>query len=136
MTTAKSPSTIVVHIPLTFTVRGGRKTIIGTVTRLPTRTRFDDSLAKALARAFRWKTRLEDGTFATINELAEAEKINVSYVARILKLSLLAPDIVEAILDGRSTLTIEDLAKPFPGGWKQQRSVPAENAASALSHQQ
>ena len=129
MTAKKLPSTIVVHIPLTFTVRGGRKTIIGGITHLPTRTGFDDSLAKALARAFRWKTRLEDGTFATINELAEAEKINVSYVARILKLSLLAPDIVEGILNGRSTLTVEDLAKPLPASWRQQRMALAENRA-------
>jgi hypothetical protein len=115
------PSTMIVHIPLKFTVRGGRKTVIGSVPRQPTKTRFDDSLAKALARAYRWKTRLEDGTYASINEIAETEKINVSYVARILKLSLLAPDIVSAILDGRSTLTVEDLTKPLPTSWADQR---------------
>jgi hypothetical protein len=93
---------------------------------MPTRTRFDDSLAKAVARAFRWKTRLEDGTYATINEIAEAEKINFSYVARILKLSLLAPDILEVILDGRTTLTVEGLAKPLPMSWKDQRRMLAD----------
>ena len=54
-----------------------------------------------MARAFRWLRMLETGRFATINELAAAEKINASYVARILRLTLLTPDLVEAILDGR-----------------------------------
>jgi hypothetical protein len=121
-----APPTITVHIPLKLTVRGGRKTIIGAIPQMPTRTRFDDSLAKAVARAFRWKTRLEDGTYATINEIAEAEKINFSYVARILKLSLLAPDILEVILDGRTTLTVEGLAKPLPMSWKDQRRMLAD----------
>ncbi len=117
-----TPATIIVHIPLKFTVRGGRKTVIGPPVQSPTHTRFDDSLAKAVARAYRWKTRLEDGTYATINEIGEAEKINVSYVARILKLSLLAPDVVELILDGRSTLTVQGLTRPLPADWEKQRA--------------
>jgi hypothetical protein len=121
MNNEKSPSTIVVHVPMKFTVRGGRKTIVGTAHQLPTRTRFDDSLAKALSRAHRWRTQLESGTFATVSEIAEAEKINVSYVERILKLSLLAPDIVELILDGRSIFTVETLTKPLPPSWAEQR---------------
>ena len=69
-------STVTVHVPLTFTVRGGRKTIIGTVSRsahTPPRTRFDDSISKALARAYRWKKKLDDGTYDTIGEMAKAE---------------------------------------------------------------
>ncbi len=58
-------------------------------------------MIKALARAFRWRRMLETRRYATIDELARAEKINASYVSRILRLTLLAPDIVEAILDGR-----------------------------------
>ena len=122
MKTEKAPSTIVVHVPMKFTIRGGRKTIIGAI-QLPTRTRFDDSLGKAVTRAFRWKTRLEGETYASIGELAKAEGINISYVARILKLSLLAPDIVEAILDGRTSFTVEALAKPLPANWIEQRSA-------------
>jgi hypothetical protein len=57
-------------------------------------------MLKALARAFRWRRLLETGAFGTIEELAEAEKINTSYVSRILRLTLLAPDIAEAIVCG------------------------------------
>jgi hypothetical protein len=63
--------------------------------------RQDITLIKAVARAFRWRRMLESGRFATINELAAAEKISSSYVSRVLRLTLLAPDIVEAVLDGR-----------------------------------
>ena len=58
-------------------------------------------LVKALARAFRWRRMLETGRYGTIDEIAAAEKINDSYVSRVLRLTLLAPEIVEAILDGR-----------------------------------
>jgi hypothetical protein len=115
--------TLEVFVPIKFTIRGGRKTIIGALPQAPIRTRFDDSLAKAAARAFRWKRRLEDGTYATIDELASTEKFNVAYVQRILKLSLLAPDIIEAILNGRSDLTVEGLAKPLPASWVEQRRM-------------
>ena len=58
-------------------------------------------MVKAIARAFRWRDMLESGEYATIREIADAEKINESYVGRVLRLTLLAPDIVEAILGGR-----------------------------------
>jgi hypothetical protein len=60
----------------------------------------DSTLVKALARAFRWRRMMESGRFATIDELAAVEKINSSYVSRLLRLTLLAPNIVDAILDG------------------------------------
>src|SRR4029077_12586779 len=102
-------------------IRGGRKTIIGEIPRQPSRTRFDDSIAKALARAYHWKRKLEDGTYATVGELSKAERINESYVTRILRLNLLAPDIVEAALDGRTTLTVQRLSEPISKIWKEQR---------------
>ena len=70
-------------------------------------------MVKAIARAFRWREMLESGEYATIREIAGAEKINESYVGRVLRLTLLAPDIVEAILDGRQTagLQLEDLLR-------------------------
>jgi hypothetical protein len=58
-------------------------------------------MVKAIARAFRWRDMLENGTHATIAEIAAAEKINETYVGRVLRLTLLVPDIVEAILSGR-----------------------------------
>lgn len=79
---------------------------------------------KALARAHRWRRMLESGEFATVQDLANAEKINSSYLARVLRLTLLAPDIVEEILDGRQPagLQLEDLLAPFPVEWERQKS--------------
>jgi hypothetical protein len=90
---------------------------------LPLERRQDITLIKAVARAFRWRRMLESGRFATINELAAAEKINSSYVSRVLRLTLLAPDIVEAILDGRQPegMTLPGLMEPFPVEWERQR---------------
>jgi hypothetical protein len=66
---------------------------------------------------------LENGTRATIAEIANAEKINESYVGRVLRLTLLAPDIVEAILGGRqpADVTLAVLMKPFAVEWTEQR---------------
>ena len=85
----------------------------------------DDALIKALARAFRWKRMLESGEFATIAELAAREAIPSTYVARVLRLTLLAPELIEAILDGRQprALTLPTLMKPFPAAWKEQQAV-------------
>jgi hypothetical protein len=81
------------------------------------------ALIKALARAFRWKRMLESGEFATIGELAQREGIAVSYLTRVLRLALLAPDIVEAILDGRHgpAVTLARVLEPFPLVWQDQR---------------
>jgi hypothetical protein len=123
MTTKRqqTPSTITVHIPLKFRVRGGRKTIIGEIAHEAPKTRFDNSIAKALARAYRWKQKLEDGTYATVDELAKAERINESYVTRILRLNLLAPDIIEAALDGSTTLTVQKISERVSAIWREQR---------------
>jgi hypothetical protein len=82
-------------------------------------------MVKAIARAFRWREMLENGTHATIAEIAAAEKINDSYVGRVLRLTLLAPDIVEAILGGRkpAEMTLATLMPRFPVGWAAQRSA-------------
>jgi hypothetical protein len=98
--------------------------------------RQDITLIKAVARAFRWRRMLETGRFATINELAAAEKINSSYVSRVLRLTLLAPDIVEAILDGRQPegVTLPTMMKridiewTFQGGMLGSPSTPSEAA--------
>lgn len=117
------PATITVHVPLRFTVRGGRKTIvIGQASHEAPKTRFDNSIAKALARAYRWKQKLDDGTYATMVELAKAERINESYVTRLIRLNLLAPDIVEAALDGRTPLTVQILTEPISSVWMEQRT--------------
>ena len=110
-----------VHVPFRLVKRGGRKEMqLPEGVKQPRRT--DNTLVKALARAFRWKRMLESGQFATITELAEREGIASSYMTRILRLTLLAPDIVEALLDGThgSEVTLARLLEPFPMDWRQQ----------------
>ena len=119
-------ATLTVWIPMTFTPRGGRKLVVspdGVPAQVQLRSRVDDTLIKALARAFRWRRLLETGVHGTVDEIARAEGINDSYVSRILRLTLLAPDIVEAVLDGRQApeLTMARLMKPFPLEWERQR---------------
>ena len=116
---------ITIHVPMTFRKRGGRKQVItpeGASSWAPARARVDSTIIKAVARAFRWRRLLETGVYATVEEIAAAEKINPSYVSRVLRLTLLAPAIVEAILDGRQPpeLTLAMLMKPFPVGWREQ----------------
>src|SRR5215212_9468950 len=94
--------TITVRVPISIRKRGGKKVVLapdGTSggAMLPSR-RIDNSMVKAIARAFRWRYMLESGRHATIKEIACDEAINESYVARVLRLTLLAPDIVESIL--------------------------------------
>ena len=118
---------LTVRVPLAARKqRGGRKLVLtpgGIATRSPATA--DSTLGKALARAFRWRRMMEAGRFATLNELAAAEKINLSYVSRLLRLTLLAPDIVEATLDGRQPdgMTLPGLMEPFPVEWERQRQV-------------
>jgi len=102
--------------------RGGRKEIqVPDEAAQPRRAA--SALIKALARAFRWKRMLESGEYATIAELAEREGIAPSYMTRVLRLILLAPDIVEAILDGKQgpEVTLARVLEPFPLVWEGQR---------------
>tara|TARA_R110002124_G_scaffold178596_4_gene346423 strand:+ start:1323 stop:1697 length:375 start_codon:yes stop_codon:yes gene_type:complete len=116
------PDTVTLHVPFRVVKRGGRKEM-----QLPEGVqqsrRTDNTLVKALARAFRWKRMLESGEFTTIAELAEREGIAPSYMTRVLRLTLLAPDIVEAILDGKQgpDITLARVLERFPIGWNEQR---------------
>jgi hypothetical protein len=89
---------------------------------MPHRPRVDNAMIKALARAFRWRKLLETGAYGTIEEVAAAEKINSSYVSRVLRLTLLAPDIIEAVLNGRqpTEMALGVLMRPLPIAWKDQ----------------
>ncbi|SHF40613.1 hypothetical protein SAMN05444279_13724 [Ruegeria intermedia] len=122
MKPAATPDTIMLHVPFRLVKRGGRKEVhLPDGAPVPQRT--DSTLIKALARAFRWKRMLESGEFATIAELAECEGIAPSYMTRVLRLTLLAPDIVEAILDGRQgpEVTLGRLLDGFPAEWEAQQ---------------
>lgn len=121
---ARIPDTVTLHVPFRVVKRGGRKEM-----QLPEEAsqprRKDSTLVKALARAFRWKQMLESGEFATIGELAEREGIAVSYMTRVLRLTQLEPDIVEAVLDGRQggAVTLARLMEPFPLSWSEQKNT-------------
>lgn len=116
------PDTITVHVPFRLVKRGGRKLIVMPEGAAAQRPQVDSTLLKALARAFRWKRMLEMGAFATIGELAAKEGIASSYLTRVLRLSLLAPGIVEAIVEGRqgAEITLAGLTEPFAAAWGQQ----------------
>lgn len=129
MTISRTGEQIIVHIPMTLKVRGGRKEIIlpeglapegspaeKTVTQMP--------LVIAVARAFRWKAFLESGRYRSIDDLARAVNMDSSYVGRLLRLTLLAPDIIQAILTGNepSGMSLEKL-KNIPLEWEEQRQL-------------
>ncbi len=106
-------SSVTVVVPMTIRRRGGRKQIIGP-DGAPVRagddaaeTRGDPALVKALARAFRWRRMLEEGRYASIRDLAAKEGVDRSYVGRVLNLTLLAPDMVEAILSGGAAGSVQ-----------------------------
>lgn len=115
------PETVTIHVPFRLVKRGGRKEMV-LPADIPTQRRPDDALVKALARAFRWKSMLDSGNFATIAELAAREGITLSYLTRVLRLTLLAPDIVAAILDGRQgpEVTLARLMESIPAEWTEQ----------------
>jgi hypothetical protein len=121
--------TITVRVPISIRRRGGRKVVLA-----PDGTRgdpcklfchhADNAMVKAVARAFRWRDMLENGRHATIKEIASDETINESYIARVLRLTLLAPDIVDSILRGdhSASITLATLMRPFPPLWTDQLS--------------
>jgi hypothetical protein len=125
---SKDGAVLTVHVPMSFRKRGSRKLMLapnGTeISPLPGR-RVDSALVKAIARAHRWKRMMESGTYVSIAELAEAEKINQSYLCRVLRLSLLAPDIVESALNGTLSpkFTLDRAMKPVAIAWEDQRRV-------------
>jgi hypothetical protein len=119
--------TMTIRVPLTLRRIGGRKRVIsspGATAWMPPRPEINSPLLHALVRAFHWQSLLDGGHFASVNELAKAHGKNASFVAAILRLTLLAPDIVEAILDGRqaAALHLQPLMRNgIPVAWKEQR---------------
>lgn len=127
---APIPDTVTLHVPFRIVKRGGRKEM-----QLPEGVRpdckADNTLVKALARAFRWKRMLESGEFSSISELAEKEGIAFTYMARLMRLSLLSPAIVDAIMDGRqpANVTLADLMGSFPPDWQEQQALWTADSA-------
>ena len=121
--------TVTVRVPISIKKRGGRRLVLAPdgndISPAPMTRHIDNAMVKAIARAFRWREMLEIGEYPTIREIAEAEKINETYVGRVLRLTLLAPDIVEAIFGGRQPLRLQLnlLEQRFPVEWGEQRQA-------------
>ena len=116
------------RIPMKFKRIGGRKEIIvphGLTAPTRNGAAVQKPMVLLLAKAHHWRDLLEAGKFASVTELAETLGLDLSYVSRILRLTLLAPDIVEAILAGRepSGLSIERLRAAIPADWEAQREL-------------
>ena len=121
-------TTLVIRIPMRFQRRGGRKRIVapdGSAIVPALKPQPDGTLSKALARAWRWQQQLDEGAYSSVSDIGEAEGISKSYVSRILRLTLLAPDIIETILGGGAdyALTLETLERPLPASWDEQRAA-------------
>jgi len=132
----KGVTSVTVSVPLTIRRRGGRKQIIGPDGALAPQSdggasvipvNGDPALIKALARGFRWRRMLEEGRYSSISEMAKAERIGRGYLGSLLRLTLLAPDLVEAILDGRQPddVSLLRLLQPLPQNWSEQRNALA-----------
>jgi hypothetical protein len=115
-----------ITVPFTIRKRGGRKLILtpdSATASPPARSRPDSALLKALARGFRWQKMLREGDYQTLEEVADAENINPSYVSRLLRMTLLSPEIIEATLAGRQPagLTMARAMQPFDLNWHDQQ---------------
>ena len=114
-----APEILTIQVPFTIRKRDGRKIIDMPEGTASTRPRIDNTMVMALARAFRWKRMLDSGAFATIGDLARKEGIAPSYMTRIMRMTLLAPEMVEAIVEGRQgpEVTLAGLMEPFEVEW-------------------
>ncbi|MCR0985276.1 hypothetical protein [Roseomonas populi] len=125
---ATHPTSLTVQVPLRIRRRPGRKTVVvpegvvsSVVPRPTTQTHGDPALVKALARAFRYQRMLDEGQYASITEMAEAERLDRGYMGRLLQLTLLAPEIVEAVLDRAGSVpSLPQLMAPWPVIWNEQ----------------
>jgi hypothetical protein len=124
-------STLVVRIPMRFQRRGAGKRIVapdGSEIVPTSKPQPNGTLVKALARAWRWQRMLDQGLYTSVSEIGDAENISKSYISRILRLALLAPDIIEGILEGSmdQEVMLEQLERPLPASWEEQvKSFPS-----------
>lgn len=132
-----------IHVPLNIKKRSGRKQIVvldTPETKAPEvepkpGTAYHDAMVVAIARAFRWKKLLDDGKSTSIKQMADELGMAVPYMSRLIRLTLLAPDIIEAIVDGREPdgMSIERLRRPMPLLWREQKAVLQSRQSPALT---
>jgi hypothetical protein len=133
--TSHEVETLTIRIPMRLERRGGRKLIMtpeGAAMPTP-KPRRDDTLIKALVRAHRWRRRIESGHAKSITDLAEQEGVTDAYVCRLLPLTCLAPDLVEAILDGRQPKGLRLAEMLGMGRWR-GRSSDGSTASLRITH--
>ncbi|WP_246775127.1 hypothetical protein [Bradyrhizobium diazoefficiens] len=129
---------MVVRIPISFRRQGGRKRVVTPANAeawSPPQPQVDNTLVKAVVRAHRWRNMLESNLFSSVRDLAKAEKINESYLCRVLRLTLLSPAITEAILNGLQPdgLQLAQLLKSIPAEWDQQQALLSSSAGDTGS---
>lgn len=114
----------ITHIPLQFRKRGAQKVLIPPPGEDMARTRSADSpLLLALGRAFYWQRLLDEQEYESADALATGLGIDRTVVKETLRFTLLAPDIVQAVLEGKqpSTFTLQTLKRRVPMDWEEQR---------------
>jgi hypothetical protein len=122
-------ASITVRVPLKIGRKAGQKTVVMPVPREATEdvqaTRSDPALLKALARAFRYQKLLDEGLYGSITEMACAERIERGYLGSLLRLTLLAPHIVEALLNSNqpTALGLPRVMEPFSISWNDQLAL-------------
>ena len=114
-----------IAVPFKMIRRGGGTRVILAGDQLPTTDASTKALVKALIRGYRWRQQLLSGDVRSMGQMAKRSGVAVRYVSRLLRLSLLAPDIVEAILDGRlpGSVTLESVLYSIPYDWNEQRRL-------------
>ena len=123
MTRAKPvPETVKVHVPFRLVKRGGRKEMV-----MPERdiSPSNKDLVEALAQAFRWRRMLDDGEITTLSDIALHERLALSWVSRMLRLTMLSPKLIEAILDGTfgELFSVSKLTANLPADWNVQEEM-------------
>ena len=123
--------TLHIRIPMQFSRRSSRKMIVGPngenidAMADTQEDKTDYTFISALGKAFSWQRMLDDGKYETPKELAKKENVEVTHMYRVMRLTLLTPDIIEAVLNGTQprTLTLQNVVRGFPVSWQEQRKV-------------
>jgi hypothetical protein len=117
---------IVVHVPIRFRRAGAKRMIVGPTGEdlrcLEKEIRKDEKLIKGIARAYKWQKQIAQGKYKTARDIEDAEGINHSYVQRVMRMMLLSPRIIEAILDGEQPegFALTHIDKTFSPVWDEQ----------------
>ena len=112
---------VLVTVPITLRFRSGRKRVFFSANDAIE----VDPLVMNIARAFRWQKLIDSGVYRNANELAKAIGKDHAFVARTMRLTLLAPEIVHAILAGtlKRDIPIENFRKEMPIRWEDQKKL-------------